>query len=223
MVRAVKLIIGNKNYSSWSMRPWLLLKHAGIAFDEERVSFNDPEFKRKVGRYSPAGRVPVLVDEELVIWDSLAIAEYVAEKFPEKHLWPEEHAARARARSICAEMHAGFAALREHLPMNCELRLAPGAFRRDVQADVARVLEMWRGLREQYAARGPFLFGSFSIADAYYAPVTRRFISYGVELPQLARAYVDHISGLPAMQEWLVAALGEHEFVDSDEPYRSSR
>jgi glutathione S-transferase len=219
----MKLVIANKNYSSWSLRPWLLLKHAGIAFEEEKLSFNDPEFKARVRRYSPAGKVPVLVDGDLVVWDSLAIAEYVAEKHAEARLWPEDAAVRARARSICAEMHSGFAAMRNHMGMNCELSLSGVLFDREVQADVARVLDIWHACREAHQAQGPFLFGRFSVADAFFAPVTRRFVGYGTPLPAVAKQYVDTISAIPAMREWLAEALAEKEFVDFDEPYRTSR
>ncbi len=219
----MKLVIANKNYSSWSLRPWLLLKQAGIAFEEEKLSFNDPEFKARVRRYSPVGKVPVLVDGDVVVWDSLAIAEYVAEKHPEARLWPEDTAARARARSICAEMHSGFAAMRSYMGMNCELALQGVLLPREVQADVARVLDIWRTCREAHQAKGPFLFGRFSVADAFFAPVTRRFVTYGTPLPAVAKQYVATISALPAMREWLAEALAEKEFVLEDEPYRTSR
>jgi glutathione S-transferase len=216
----MKLIIGNKNYSSWSLRAWLLLKHPGIPFDEEKISFNAPDFKERVRRYSPVGQVPVLVDDEIVVWDSLAIAEYVAEKFWEKKLWPEDRAARAHARSICAEMHSGFRAMRNRMAMNCELSLSTVLFELDVQKDVERILSMWRECRERYKSRGRFLFGEFTVADAYYAPVVRRFIGYGTVLPEFARRYVDTIEQLPAMQEWVAAGRAEHDFVEEDEPYR---
>jgi glutathione S-transferase len=218
----MKLIIGNKNYSSWSLRAWLLLRNAGIPFDEEKISFNAPDFKERVGRYSPAAKVPVLVDGDLVVWDTLAIAEYVAEKYWEKKLWPEDRAARARARSICAEMHSSFFAMRNRMSMNCELSLTNVLFETDVQRDVDRIVEIWRDCREGFKARGRFLFGEFTIADAYFAPVTRRFVTYGTALPEFARRYVDAIASLPAMQDWLTAARAEHDFVEEDEPYRHS-
>src|SRR5215831_3295404 len=176
----MKLVIGNKNYSSWSLRTWFLLTHLGIPFEEEKLSFNDPSFKERVRRYSPAGRVPVVIDGETIVWDSLAIAEYVAEKFPDRGVWPHDAVARARARSICAEMHAGFAALRDQLPMNCELRLPwlPADLR--VRRDIARVVDMWTDCRSRFGAGGPFLFGAFSAADAYYAPVVRRLLGFDV-------------------------------------------
>jgi glutathione S-transferase len=216
----MKLLIGNKNYSSWSLRAWLVLKHPQIPFEEEKISFNDPNFKAKVGRYSPVGKVPVLVDGDVAIWDSLAIAEYVAEKFPEKKLWPADRAARAHARSICAEMHSGFMAMRNAMGMNCELVAANVLFDLAVQRDVERILAMWRECRERHASGGPFLFGEFSVADAFFAPVTRRFLTYGTKLHDVAQTYVDTITRLPAMQEWLAEGLAEHDFVQEDEPYR---
>jgi glutathione S-transferase len=216
----MKLIIGNKNYSSWSLRPWLLLRQAAIPFDEEKISFNAPDFKERVKRYSPVGKVPVLVDGDVVVWDSLAIVEYVAERHPEKKLWPEERATRARARSMCAEMHSSFTAMRNRMPMNCGLSLSGVLFDVEVQRDVNRILEMWRECRDRHGARGRFLFGDFSVADAYFAPVTRRFKTYGTKLPDFAQSYVETVHALPAMQEWLAAAEGEHDFVEEDEPYR---
>jgi glutathione S-transferase len=219
----VKLIIGNKNYSSWSLRPWLLLRQAGIPFEEELIDFNATDFKARVTKYSAAGKVPVLVDGPLVVWDSLAIAEYVAETFPDKALWPEPREARARARSVSAEMHAGFQELRSRLTMNCQVCFTNVLYDVRVRRDIARIVEIWRDCRERAGAEGPFLFGRFSVADAFFAPVTVRFAGYGVELPVVAQQYVDTIQSLPAMQEWLVAARAETSFVVQDEPYRESR
>ena len=216
----MKLVIANKNYSSWSLRAWLLLREAGIVFEEEIIGFNDADFGERVRRYSPAGRVPVLIDGDLVVWDSLAIAEYVAEKFPDKKLWPEGRAARARARSICAEMHAGFAPLRNRLPMNCEASLPLGTVEVVVQRDIDRIVEIWREARTNYGAEGPFLFGAFTIADAYFAPVVWRFITYDIPLSAPARAYIETMRGLPSMKDWLASASAEHDFVAFDEPYR---
>lgn len=219
----MKLLVGNKNYSSWSLRPWLLLKHAGIPFDEEYISFHDPEFKAKVSRVSPAGRVPVLVDGDFAVWDSLAICEHVAERFFAHSLWPTDAKARARARAVCAEMHSGFTALRSALPMNIELKLkgfhVPVAATRDIE----RIFAMWTELRAQHGAGGPFLFGRFSVADAYYAPVVMRFVSYDVKTPAEVKSYMRTIESLPAMQAWIADALLEGEFLDIDEPYRASR
>ena len=216
----MKLVIGNKNYSSWSLRSWLLLAHLEIPFTEEAVSFNDPAFKAKVRRTSPAGKLPVLIDGDLVVWDTLAIAEYVAEKFPDRRVWPAERAARARARSICAEMHAGFSELRDRMPMNCELRLPFVPPDVAVHRDIGRIIEIWTECRGRFGGAGPFLFGTFSTADAYFAPVVRRFLGFAVELPEIARAYTALIDGLPAMRRWMEAALAEHDFYGPDEPYR---
>lgn len=219
----MKLVIANKNYSSWSLRAWLLLREAGIPFEEEMVRFGDARFAERIQQYSPAGRVPVLIDGDLAVWDSLAIAEYVAEKFPEKKLWPEERAARARARSLCAEMHAGFSQLRSRMPMNCEASLPLGRLEIPVQRDVDRMVAMWVDARAKFGAGGPFLFGRFCIADAYFAPIVSRFVTYGIDLPAPARAYVTTMTSLGSMQEWLAAARDEQEFVPSDEPYRRAR
>jgi glutathione S-transferase len=216
----MKLIIANKNYSSWSMRPWLLMRHAGIAFDEELISFNDPDWTAKIRRHAPTGKVPVLIDDGVTVWDSLAIVEYLAESFPDKHLWPDDRAARARARSLCAELHSGFQHMRERMPMNCQARFGNVLFDAKVRRDVARVVEIWTECRARHKADGPFLFGRFSIADAFFAPVTRRFVTYGVDVPEPARVYVEAVGALPAMQEWLMAAASEREFVAMDEPYR---
>jgi len=185
-----KLYIGNKNYSSWSMRPWVLLKQAGIPFEEVRVRFDsfeaDSEFKRVIGPVSPTGKVPVLVDGDLVVWDTLAIAEYVAETWADKQLWPQDAKARARARSVCAEMHSGFTALRSNCPMNIEADLADaGALiwrdKPGVRADVQRLVDMWSALLQEHG--GPLLFGDFSVADAYFAPVCMRLKTYGLPVP----------------------------------------
>jgi len=216
----MKLLIGNKNYSSWSLRPWLLLTHLEIPFEEEKLSFNDPAFKARVGKYSPVGQVPVLIDGDVAVWDSLAIVEYVAETFPDRGVWPADRAARARARSICAEIHAGFSALRNAMPMNCELRVDWVPQDLQVQRDIARIVASWSDCRARFGAGGPFLFGAFSAADAYYAPVVRRFLGFAVKLPEVAAAYVATMDALPAMRAWVTAGLAEHEFVKVDEPYR---
>jgi len=219
----MKLVIGNKNYSSWSLRAWLTLREAGIAFEEERIGFNQPDFDARVRRYSPVGRVPVLVDGDVRVWDSLAIAEYLAEKFPEKKLWPEGAPARARARSICAEMHAGFTELRRRLPMNCEATLPLGTLETALQRDIDRVVDIWSDAREKHSQEGPFLFGRFTIADAYFAPVVWRFVTYVIPLPPAARTYLETMTGLESMKEWLAGARAEEDFVAIDEPYRRHR
>jgi glutathione S-transferase len=224
------LYIANKNYSSWSMRPWVLLKQAGIPFEEQMVRFDsfdaDSQFKRRIGEVSPAGRVPVLVDDGLAIWDTLAIAEYVAERFPDQQLWPVDARARARARSVCAEMHAGFAALRSACPMNIEAHLPQaGALAwRDkpaVRADVQRIVAMWTALLQEHG--GPMLFGDFSIADAYFAPVCMRIKNYGLPVPGNVTDYIRRVCALPGVKAWIDEALAEKEFLDFEEPYRTAR
>ena len=223
----LKLYIGNKNYSSWSMRPWVLLKQAGIVFEEVRVRFDsfeaDSEFKRAIGAVNPTGKVPVLVDGDLVVWDTLAIAEYVAETHPDKQLWPQDKASRARARSVVAEMHSGFGALRSHCPMNIEARLPDvGAIlwrdQAGVRADVQRLIDMWAELLAQHG--GPMLFGQFTIADAFYAPVCMRLITYGLPVPQPIADYVRRVQQLPGVKAWIDGALAERDFLDFEEPYR---
>lgn len=226
----LKLYIGNKNYSSWSMRPWVLLRQAGIAFEEVRVRFDsfeaDSEFKRTIGPVSPTGKVPALVDGDLVVWDTLSIAEYLAESYPEKHLWPQDKAARAHARSVCAEMHSGFTALRGACPMNIEAHLPDtGALiwrdQSAVRADVQRLVDMWSGLLAQYG--GPMLLGEFSIADAYFAPVCMRLHTYALPVPPHIAAYVQRVRELPGVKAWIDEALAEKDFLDFEEPYRLRR
>jgi glutathione S-transferase len=226
----LQLLIANKNYSSWSMRPWVLMRQAGIAFEEVMVPFDDFEptsaFKQQVLARNPVGKVPVLVDGSLAVWDSLAIAETLAERFPEKQLWPADPAARARARSVCAEMHAGFSSLRSHCPMNIEASLPEiGAIvwrdKAGLRTDVARIQAMWEGLLQEHG--GPMLFGEFSIADAYYAPVCMRLRTYALPVSDTVRAYMDRVTALPAVAEWIAGALAEKWFVIEDEPYRLGR
>jgi len=227
---ALTLYIGNKNYSSWSMRPWVLLTQAGIAFEEVMVRFDSfdagSQFKATIGALNPNGTVPVLVDGDLAVWDTLAIAEYVAERFPDQALWPRDAAARARARSVCAEMHAGFTALRSHCAMNIEadLREVGQKVVREqagVRSDLARIGSMWTELLAAHG--GPMLFGEFGIADAYFAPVASRIRTYGLPVAAEAQAYADRLLALPATQAWIADALAEHDFVPFDEPYRSRR
>jgi glutathione S-transferase len=226
----LKLYIGNKNYSSWSMRAWVLLAQAGIAFEEVMVRFDSFEpgssFKHTVTALAPTAKVPILVDGELVVWDTLAIAEYVAEQFPEKHLWPQDRRARARARSLCAEMHAGFTALRGHCPMNIEASLPDtGALiwrdQAGVRADVARLVDMWQGLLVTHG--GPLLFGDFSVADAYFAPVCMRLKTYALPVPATIAAYIERVAALPGVKAWTEGALHEQDFLDFEEPYRLTR
>lgn len=230
----LKLYIGNKNYSSWSMRPWVLLKQAGIEFEEVVLRFDSfdegSQFKKNIGPINPVGKVPVLVDDgyanDLTIADTLAISEYLAEKFPQKNLWPQVTQARARARSVCAEMHAGFTGLRGNCSMNIEASL-PEVGKlvwRDkpaVRADVARLVEMWSSLLAEF--NGPMLFGSFSVADAYFAPVCMRLKTYALPVPAEISAYVQRVCALPGVKAWIDAALAEKDFLDFEEPYRLGR
>jgi glutathione S-transferase len=228
----LQLVIGNKNYSSWSMRPWVLMKHFGIAFEEIKLRFDtltyspDSAFYRALARYSPVAKVPVLVIDGFAVWDTLAIAETVAEHAPDQPLWPREALQRARARSLCAEMHAGFTALRSHCTMNIEASLpAVGAKvlaeHEAVRRDLARIDAMWSDALA--ASGGPFLFGAFGIVDAYYAPVVARIRTYGLPLSASARAYAERVWAAPGVSHWVADALAEQDFLDFEEPYRTSR
>ena len=226
----LQLYIGNKNYSSWSMRPWVLLRQAGIAFEEKPVRFDSfapgSQFKAQLAGLSPTGKVPVLVDDGLVLWDSLAIAEYLAEKHPDKQLWPADRAARATARSVVAEMHSGFTALRSACGMNIEAHLPEtGALiwrdNAGVRADVQRLVAMWSALLQQHG--GPMLFGAFSIADAFYAPVCMRLTTFALPVPQPIADYVRRVQALPGVKDWIDGALAEADFREFEEPYRLRR
>ncbi|MEE2690820.1 MAG: glutathione S-transferase family protein [Pseudomonadota bacterium] len=207
---ALTLYIGDKNLSSWSLRPWLILKQAGIPFTEKMIRLGQPTTRSDILDKSPNGLVPCLVDGDVTVWDSLAIAEYLAEMFPEKNLWPQGKAARAEARAVSAEMHSGFASLRTVWPMVFSREgmrhIQPDAVRKDV----ARIVEIWSNAREKFGSQGPFLFGAFSIADAMYAPVVSRFVTYGpIDLPKPAAEWRDMMFALPAMKEWGAAAKAE--------------
>lgn len=205
------LVIGNKVYSSWSLRPWLLLRHGDIAFDEVRIPLYGPESKARILAWSPAGRVPVLADGPLRVWDSLAICETLAERFPERCGWPRDAEVRAVARSAAAEMHSGFLALRSELPMNCRERRAGVVPSAAARAEIERVAALWSDCRARFGGAGPWLFGAFSPADAMWAPVALRFDTYGVELPAPAAAYVDSVRAHHAVAEWVCAAREESE------------
>jgi glutathione S-transferase len=205
------LVIGNKAYSSWSLRPWLLMKHAGIGFTEKRISLYAGDAKQNILAQSAAGKVPVLKEGDLTIWDSLAICEYLAEKYPNKHLWPADAVTRAHARSISAELHSGFTNVRNQMPMNVRREIAGRGKTPEASAEVARIEAIWNECRSRNAHGGPFLFGAFSIADAMYAPVASRFRTYGVALHGAAAGYIDTILALPAMQEWIADAHAETE------------
>lgn len=226
----MKLYIGNKNYSSWSMRPWVLLTEAGIPFDEVKVRFDSFEpgsvFKTEILKHNPTGRVPVLVDGDLAVWDSLAIAEYAAEKFPDRGLWPADARTRARARSVVAEMHSGFSALRTHWGMNIEADLRDIGNRLldeqpALRADLARIVSMWSELLE--VSGGPMLFGDFTVADAFYAPVVTRLITYGAPVPPAVKGYMDRVMALRSVSAWRRDALAEQDFLAFEENYRSAR
>jgi glutathione S-transferase len=212
----LRLIIANKNYSSWSLRPWLAMKVAAIAFEETLVSLDAADFKAQVTPLSGAGKVPVLVDGDVRVWESLAILEYLAEKFPAAGLWPQAPAARAHARAIAAEMHAGFLPLRRRLPMNVSRPVGPRTLE-EAAADVARIDAIWRECRARFGAAGPFLYGAFGAADAMYAPVVWRFHTYAVEVSDAARDYMRAQMALPAWSEWREAARSEPWVLPHDE------
>ena len=213
----ITIYLGNKNYSSWSLRPWLALKQTGAAFDEVLIPLSEAATRGTILRHSPSGRVPALKHGELVLWDSLAICEYVAETFPEAGLWPRHAAARGVARSVSAEMHSGFSALRNHLPMNVRSSFPNRGVTPEVQADINRIGAIWRDCRKRFGGGGAFLFGGFTVADAMYAPVVSRFRTYRVELDDVTQAYADAVWALPAMQEWATAARNEPMIIESYE------
>lgn len=213
----MKLIIGNKNYSSWSLRPWILMRVKDIAFEEEYIPLYLPGSKDNMLVYSPAGKVPILIDHDFSVWDSLAIAEYLAERFPDKNLWPADLRARAHARCISAEMHSGFMALRKSMSMNVRASLPGREQTEDTIADISRIVNIWEDCRKTFGKLGPFLFGEFSIADAFYVPVASRFKTYGIKLSPLCQEYVNTIHDLPAMREWIEASHAEKEVIESFE------
>ena len=213
---ALTLVIGNKAYSSWSLRPWLLLRRAGVAFEEVRVPLYRDDSPAALRRWSPAGKVPVLIDGDLTIWESLAIVEYLAERFPDACGWPRDAAARAVARAASSEMHAGFAALRAEMPFNCRQRRRVTASAAAV-ADIARVQALWGECRARFGGGGPWLFGAFGPADAMFAPVALRFLTYGVALDATARAYVETVAADAAVQAWIAAGRLEREVIAGSE------
>jgi glutathione S-transferase len=204
------LVIGNKNYSSWSMRPWIALKACNIAFDEVSIPlYTGDADKQRILKFSRSGKVPVLVDGDITVWDSLAIIEYAAERFPDAKLWPEDRASRAHARSVSAEMHSGFAALRNECGMNLHRPVGTKALSADARADIDRIQESWAECRERYGKLGPYLFGAFSGADAMYAPVVHRFRTYAIGVSLPVRDYMATMMALPAFQQWTRAGLAE--------------
>jgi len=211
----LQLIIGNKNYSSWSMRPWLAMKVAGIPFDENLISLDAPDFKAQIKPRSSAGKVPVLIDGDIYVWESLAILEYLAERFP--GLWPAGEGVRAHARAIAAEMHAGFVPLRRQLPMNIRRPVKERALDVEAAADVSRIDAIWNECRTKFGGHGSFLYGAFCAADAMYAPVVWRFHTYAVKVSAPARAYMESVMALPASQQWREAARREPWVLPHDE------
>ena len=223
----MQLVIGNKNYSSWSMRPWVLMKQLGLHFEEVKVRFDfgpGSHFHRAVSLHSPAGKVPVLLDDSFAVWDSLAIIEYLSEKFPGRGIWPEDIQTRARARCLASEIHAGFGALRSHCPMNIEANLSAVGARlwaeqAALRADVERIEVMW--LEALAASGGPFLYGEFGAVDAMYAPVCMRLRGYALPMSPHVKSYVARVAAAPGVAAWVAGALTEHDYVPEDEPYRN--
>jgi glutathione S-transferase len=218
----MQLVIGNKNYSSWSMRPWVLLRQAQIPFEEVQLKFDESDGGLRVAgieKFSAAGKVPVLMIDGEPVWDSLAIAETVAEMHPEKHLWPQDPVARRVARSVCAEMHSGFQAMRGKMPMNIRSRYPGKGLTPESQKDIDRIVSLWTQCRERFGGAGSLLFGRFSVADAFFAPVVMRFHAYAVKVPRVAQEYCEAVQALSAVREWSDAGRRETEFVAEDEPY----
>ncbi len=218
----LQLVIGNKNYSSWSMRPWILLRQAEIPFEEVQLKFDESDGGLRVAgieKYSAARKVPVLLIDGEPVWDSLAIAETVAEMHRQKHLWPDDPAARRVARSVCAEMHSGFQAMRGRMPMNIRSRYPGKGLTPESQKDIERIVSLWTECRERFGGAGSLLFGRFGVADAFFAPVVMRFHAYAVKLPRAAQEYCEAVQALAAVREWCAAARRETEFVAEDEPY----
>lgn len=226
MNSALTLVIGNKNYSSWSMRPWIALRGAGIEFRERMLKFDSRDWRDHIGRLSPSGMVPVLWEGEpgagFATWETLAIIERAHELFPAAGVWPAEAQARARARSICSEMHAGFRAVRGTMPVNIRSRYPGKGMNPEVAKDIERIASLWTATRKDFARGGPYLFGAFSAADAYYAPVATRFVTYAVELSGAAKEYQQALLSAPAVKAWCDDAVKETEFVAADEPYATA-
>jgi glutathione S-transferase len=215
---SLTLVIGNKNYSSWSLRPWIAMKVAGISFEEVVIPLYLPGSSEQILKYSPAGKVPILIDGDKPVWESLAILEYLAEKFPKAGLWPATEDARALARAISAEMHGGFQPLRQHCTMNLWLPPKARPQPEEVLANVKRIDAIWSDCRGRFGQSEPFLFGSFGAADAMYAPVVARFHNYGLAVSATARAYMDAVMALPAWREWVDAAMKEPWIMQHNEP-----
>ena len=215
----MKLVIGNKNYSSWSLRPWLLMRVASIEFEEIVIPLYQSDSKTRQLAYSPAGKVPILIDGDVTVWDSLAIGEYLAEKFPDAALWPRQAKARAHARAVTAEMHSGFGDLRSQMPMNCRASHPGQGHTPGALDDAARIAAIWSDCRARHAGDGPFLFGAFTIVDAFFARVVTRFVTYSVVLPEVCAEYIATILALPTMQEWYAGGAQEVERIEAAELY----
>jgi len=212
-----QLVIANKNYSSWSLRPWILMKVAGIEFEEIKIALYSTEGKKQLCQYTDAGKVPVLIDNDMTIWDSLAIAEYLAENHPEKALWPLANDSRAIARATTAEMHSSFHALRNALPMNCRRLTQYNDISTELQQDIDRICIIWKECKQNYGEQGDFLFGEFSIVDAFYAPIVIRLNGYNINVGEVERQYMDKILALPALQEWIQEAKKDKTVVENYE------
>ena len=219
---ALTLVIGNQNYSSWSMRPWVLMKQLGIPFEEKKLRFNSAEWDAEIDRWSPSRLVPVLWRGDQAVWDTLAIMETLHEWYPDKGVWPKDPAARALARSSAAEMHSGFRDLRSSMPMNIRASHPGKGMKAEVQANIDRIEQLWATARARFGSGGPFLFGAFSAADAMYAPVTTRFRTYGVKLKPESSRYCEAVLAAPGVRAWIDAAMKEKEFVADDEPYATA-
>jgi len=220
MPNKLTLVIGNKNYSSWSLRPWILLKHFQIPFEEILIPLYEGNFKAEILKHSASGKVPILIHGATKVWESLAICEYVAELFPDKHMWPQDREARGWARSISCEMHAGFSQLRTHMPMNLRASHLGKGRTPEVERDIARVVAIWNDCRAKFQRQGKFLFGNLTIADAMFAPVVTRFRTYGVELTGYASDYAQTMLNLPAFKEWEQAGVKEKWVVKASEIYK---
>lgn len=214
---SLKLILGNKNYSSWSLRPWIAMRQAGLAFEEEVIPLYEPGSRERILKYSPAGKVPILIDGDITIWESLAILDYIAERFPKTALWPSDPKARAHARAVSAEMHAGFRPLRLHCPMNMRRVNKRRELTAEVASDVRRIEEIWTDCRARFGQGGPFLFGRFSAADAMYAPVVSRFASYAIGVGAACEAYMAAMMALPAWEEWRSVGVAEPWIMPNNE------
>jgi glutathione S-transferase len=222
MPAELTLVIGNKNYSSWSMRPWVLMKQLAIPFEEKKLRFNSAEWDAEIERWSPSRLVPVLWRGGEAVWDTLAISEALHEWFPQKNVWPRDAAARAFARSISAEMHSGFRDLRTHMPMNIRASHPGKGMKPEVRANIDRIERLWGEARQRFGAGGPFLFGEFSAADAMYSPVVTRFKTYDVPLAPESARYCEAMHAAPGVRAWVEGALEEKEWVADDEPYATS-